>query len=173
VIVKLEDVLAVMNVGKEVSGQEVGHVTGIASSPDMVRGLGRNLVIEAGISPKKLGEVTHERFSFLPVIALFFYLFNLPDQARLVLCDLANIDPVQGFNLDLYTAVGLTAYLLYLDHRAGAVQVFSKRLVVIVGFLSNNDKMPVGGHSHVEGMNRPGSADSEIDYRAGENYDVF
>ena len=45
----LEDRLAVLHIGDEMSGEQVGHVAGVAGSADVVGRFGGNFVVEARV----------------------------------------------------------------------------------------------------------------------------
>ncbi len=60
----LKDRLAVLHFGDEMSGEQIGHVPGLASGPDVVGGFGRNLTIEARVLAEHVGKLVHESGSF-------------------------------------------------------------------------------------------------------------
>ena len=173
VVVNFEDVLAVMNVGEEVSGEEVGHVTGVASGSDVVGSLRGTFVVEGGISREEVGEVAHEGVDLSGRVGLFLNFVDLANEARVVLGNVGDVDAVESFDFDLDGGIGLAADLFDFDEGTGEVEVVGCGVIMVIGFLGDDDEAAVGGHGKVEGMDGAGSTYGKVDDGAWEDDDVL
>jgi hypothetical protein len=167
-----EDVLALLNIGDEMGGEEVGKIAGLAGGSNVVGGFGGNLVVEAGIFAEHVGKLVHEGGGFAASGHLFGKVIDLGEE-NVVLIDGFDFDAAQGLDLNLDGSVGLAANGFNLDESADGIEVVWGRVFLFGLFEGDDNETAVAFGRQIYRVNGAGTPNCEINYRAGKNYYVL